>query len=170
MPQKKSCSVILVGTSHTYQYPNNAGSDAFRDFIQSVCGKRKARAVAEELSVEALQEKAASQSVCEIVAANIGVTHRHCDPTSLERAELGIQQETLIRARGFLENWGKRRFNQEIRASHDIRERHWLRQLLALDRCPVVFVCGANHVTAFQNKLRENGIGVGIAHRDWEPK
>jgi hypothetical protein len=83
---------------------------------------------------------------------------------------LGIRGETDIRLQGFFDGWKEEQIEAAVRASHQKRETFWLRQLLALDVWPALFVCGANHVRHFAELLEEHGINASIAELDWEPE
>jgi len=60
--------LVLVGTSHKYQLPENHAANEFRAFIEQVCITRQARCITEEMSQEALAQKRVSQSVCGQIA------------------------------------------------------------------------------------------------------
>lgn len=87
---RKMRTVILIGTSHKYQLPGGPTADEFRAFIERVCAEFHVRAIAEEASLEALAQKHASQSACEKIANDLGISHRYCDPNNEQRTALGI--------------------------------------------------------------------------------
>lgn len=161
---------VLVGSSHKYQLPDIPSSTKFKRFIDRVCAANAIRSIAEEMSIEALQQKQALTSICEIVANFRGIPHKYCDPNNNERSQLGIRSETDIRLQGFYQDWDEDRIEAAVRASHQIREAYWLRQILALDVWPALFVCGANHVSHFADLLKEHGVNVEIAASDWKPQ
>jgi len=162
-------SVILIGTGHKHQWPGVPTADEFRAFIEHVCAEFHVRAIAEEMSAEALAQKHISQSACEKIAKALGISHRYCDPNNKRRTALGIKGEQEIRYAGFQNDWDKEELEREIRASHSIREHYWMEQLLDLDCWPTLFVCGANHVEPFQELLVANGLSVHVVARDWAP-
>lgn len=160
-------TVTLIGTSHTYQLPGNPAAGEFGDFVEEICDKFAVRAVAEEMSLEALTQKDASLSLCEQVANTRGIAHRYCDPNNEQRQALHTRQEGDIRFEAFYDEWDQDRLEREIRATHSRREQYWLNQLLDLDCWPVLFVCGAAHIEHFSGALRAYGLDVYVGAQDW---
>jgi hypothetical protein len=167
MDQVHMKSVVLIGTSHKYQLPGNPTEQEFRECLAQICEAFEVQAVAEEMSVEALAQKRASQSLCEQIANAKGIGHRYCDPNNEQRQTLHIRQEQDIRFEAFLNDWDNDRLEQEIRAAHAIREHHWLDKLLDLNCWPVLFVCGANHLKSFCGVLDANGLRAHVVTWDW---
>lgn len=126
-------TVVLLGTSHKYQHPDDPSSAQFIQLIDRICNAYQIRAIGEEMSMEALQQKQTSKSTCETIANSRGFFHKYCDPNDAERSRLGIRGETDIRLQGFFQNWDEDRVEATVRASHQIREIYWLQQLLVLD-------------------------------------
>lgn len=157
--------VIVVGTSHTIQTANLE----LMPFLENLCRKFKVRAVAEEMSEEALAEKSCAASIPMQVASVLRLPHRFCDPNKVERAKLEIRQENDIRLEAFLSN--STMSESEIAAcvaeSHAKRERYWLEQLRSLNAWPVLFICGANHVASFCQLLTQQGIIAHVAAEGW---
>jgi hypothetical protein len=160
-------SVVLVGTSHKYQLPRNPAEQEFRNLLARVCEAYGVQAIAEEMSIEALVQKRAAQSLGEHIADAKGITHRYCDPNNGQRKLLHIRQEQDIRTEAFLNDWDSERLEQEIRAAHAIRERHWLDHLLDLNCWPTLFVCGADHIRSFGGLLDQNGLRAHVVTLDW---
>jgi hypothetical protein len=160
-------SVTLIGTNHKYQLTGNAIEHEFCNRIEQICEEFKVRAIAEEMNVEALAQKHASQSLCERIANAKGIGHRYCDPNNEQRRALHIRQEQDIRLEAFYKDWDNERLEREIRAAHEIREGHWLDQLLDLNCWPALFVCGANHVKSFRKALEAKGLHADVAAWDW---
>ncbi len=157
--------VIVVGTSHTIQ---TADLD-LKLFLERLCREFKVRAVAEEMSEEALAEKSCAASIPMQVASALRVPHRFCDPNRVERAKLEIRQENDIRVEAFLSNstLSESEIAACIAESHAKRERYWLEQLRGLSVWPVLFICGANHVASFCQLLKQQGIVAHVAAEDW---
>jgi hypothetical protein len=160
-------TVALIGTSHTYQRPGHATESEFRGLINQACASLKVRAIAEEASLEALAQKHASHSICEEIAKAAGLSHRYCDPNNEQRNALNIKGKQDIEWLGFWGNWSPEKIQQEVAASHAIRERYWRTQLLQPDCWPVVFVCGADHIDSFCSMLKNEGFHVDVIVRDW---
>jgi hypothetical protein len=162
-------TVVLLGTSHRYQYADDPSSAQFTQLINGICDTHSICVIGEEMSAEALQQKQASKSTCEVIANARSLAHKYCDPDNDKRSQLAIRGETEIRLEGFFNNWNKKQIEAAVRASHQIRETYWLQQLVALDLWPALFVCGANHVSEFARLLTSHGMNVHIANADWAP-
>jgi hypothetical protein len=161
--------IALVGTSHSYQLPDNEHANTFASFIRSVLDSSNFTAIAEEMSSEALSQKGASESICKQVADERGLRHLYSDPDSNVRNRLCIQGENDIRLAGFLNNHSNDEINRNVRASHGRREKYWLDGILALDCWPVLFVCGANHIDGFGANAKAQGLSPKVLVADWCP-
>jgi hypothetical protein len=157
--------LIVVGTSHTIQTTDLE----LKLFLESLCREFEVRAVAEEMSEEALAEKHCAASIPMQVANALRVPHRFCDPNRAERAKLEIRQENDIRAEAFLSNstLSESEIVARVAESHAKRERYWLEQLNSLSVWPVLFICGADHVASFCRLLKQQGIVAHVAAEDW---
>ncbi|MBE0434041.1 hypothetical protein IBX73_11340 [candidate division WOR-3 bacterium] len=124
-------------------------------------------ALAEENSLEALAEAGAAESTVEAVARECGLPHRYCDPENDERSRLGIQQENAIRASAFFQGIGEREIQEQIHESMRARERVWLERLLEWNQWPVLFVCGAIHLSPFMELLKEMNVEAVLVAEDW---
>jgi hypothetical protein len=162
--------VILIGTAHRYQESDKPGADELKAFVETCCGKFGIRAIGEEMSQEALQEKTISSSVSADLARTLEIPHRFCDPDWNERTRIGIFQETHIRALGSQQNWSEDKIDAELQASERKREQYWISQLIDLNLWPVLFICGAFHVDTFRGLLEAHEIAVEVACRDWAPE
>ena len=78
-----------------------------------------------------------------------------------------ISREEEIDDEALLRDWGSDEIAQRKAESHEKRERYWLEQLRRFDKWPVLFVCGAEHVTSFRNLLEQENITVFVAATDW---
>ena len=80
MSKKQRHSVAIVGTSHSLQVGLCGDSLAheFTEFLSGVCDRVPIRAIAEELSAEALVEKGRTTSLAMRVAQDRGLPHRLC--------------------------------------------------------------------------------------------
>jgi hypothetical protein len=166
-PTSHHRTVALIGTSHTYQRPGHATEGEFRRLINQACASLKVRAIAEEASLEALAQKHASHSICEEIAKTAGLSHRYCDPNNEQRNALNIRGKQDIEWEGFCDNWSPERIQQEVAASHAIRERYWCAELVHLDCWPLLFVCGADHIDSFCAILKNEDFHVDVIVRDW---
>jgi hypothetical protein len=135
--------------------------------MRVACEANAVKALVEEMSLEGL--RGAARSVCEEVASALHIPHSYCDPSSEERAALGIIEAVDIWWRGFEDGRDEAATEAEVRASYGKREREWLRRLLALDEWPVLFVCGANHVETFRDLLEADGVAVQVLFEKWVP-
>lgn len=172
-------TVVLVGTDHNFQRsvngPHAEGIAQFRIWIQELCLRHHLAAIAEEMSLYALEENNATESVAQQVCALLGLRHQFSDPASREeRYKLGIRQDNDIRAEHMFDDWTQEQIEADVLArgrvpSDRIRENFWLRKVQELDVWPLLFICGANHFTSFAALLKASCINVVVAHPDWEP-
>ncbi len=165
-------TVLLIGTNdHEYQRPPTGscghGAAQFRALVVATCQQEGVQAIAEEMSVEALEQHGVHQSICQQVADTLHLAHQYCDPSSQEREALGVVGDGDIKMKGFFANWDPQQVEAAIRKSYAIRERYWLEHLLQLDTWPVLFICGANHTAAFRALLQANGIVVHVLFTRW---
>lgn len=151
---EKAKTVFLVGTDHQYQYPKNKHSDEFRKLVAATCKSHNVKAIAEEMSLDALSLHGggATQSVGKQVADSFRIRHCYCDPSRKEQIKLGIAHP------------GKKDPSEDA-----IRERCWLKHLLEMDTWPVLFVCGRDHTKSFPALLRGNCIVMRLLFTDWKP-
>lgn len=172
-------TVVLVGTAHKYQRPGNGphadGIAQFRVMIQELCLQHDLAAIAEEMSLQALQEYDVTESVAQQVCALLGgLRHQLSDPPHAERFKLGIRQDNDIRVEHLSDGWTEEQIEADVLArgsvpSDRIREQFWLQKIQELNAWPLLFICGANHFTTFAALLRANQIDVVEVHPDWEP-
>lgn len=160
-------TVFLIGTSHTYQRSGHTKEGEFRKLIAQLSAAFRVRAIAEEMSLEALEGKQASRSLCDEFAEAAGLSHRYYDPNNEQRKALNIRGKQSIELDGFYRDWSVQQIEQTIAADHAIRERYWLGQLFQLDSWPALFVCGADHIHTFSAMLKNEGVNVDVVMRDW---
>jgi hypothetical protein len=165
MPDSGESMVIVVGTSHTIQIADTA----LGSFLEGLCREFNAQAVAEEMNEEALAEKGCAASVPMQVAGALQMPHRFCDPNREERSKLAILQENEIRVRAWLANTplSDSEVAARVKESYAKRERFWLKKLRDLNLWPVLFICGADHVTSFCHLLKQEGFVAHLAAEDW---
>ncbi len=139
-----------------------------QDFLIGLCRTHGIRAVAEELSTEALAQCGHAASIPMQAAKLEKVEHRFCDPDSAERVRLSIcLDELLMRAQGQLDGLSEIDIASRIVSEHAKRERYWFAKIQALDQWPILFICGANHVGNFRALLEREGFTVTVAAEDW---
>lgn len=140
-----------------------------KGYLEELCRAFGVRAIAEEMSEEALSYSGASSSVPQRAASAMRVSHRYCDPSRAERARLDIPQENEIRKQAFFsdEDPSEQRIEALIANANAKRELCWMKELVSLNKWPVLFVCGAEHVSSFSNLLAQQDISVHVASADW---
>lgn len=152
----------------------------------------RVRLIAEETNDDGLRIDGVTRTICDEVAQDL--LHNKSlfvDPTNDERTELGIENVDVVRTQISFEAFmrappgtgqddiGRDSIVREtansiaadprICASHEEREREWLRRLKGQGVFPVLLVCGADHVRSFTDLARSDGLAVTIAYSDWEP-
>ncbi len=170
-------TIHLIGTSHRYQVRQSDADppcEVFRSLVLTAVRAHAVSLIAEEMSLEAVQERGAKASVCREVADELQLPHCYCDANRAERAVLGAEDEQAIWHRlSFAAHRGITHAEIDqlaaplIRASHDKREYLWLQRLDREGRFPSLFVCGANHVDTFSALLERQGMRVNVLYRDW---
>jgi hypothetical protein len=151
MPTILTKEIFIAGTSHErYQIRPRSGpqdgADAFKHYILQTIRTRAVQTIAEEMSVEALRGRG---TVGAEVANEEKLSHIFCDPTLSERQALGISKANTP-----LDNLN--------------REKEWLHRLAQFCRYPVLFVCGANHVSSLAQLCRGEGLVATIVNCDFE--
>ena len=172
-----STRLYLVGTSHCYQYGAGAKRKvvctvaqerAFRDFIRSLALQLKAVGLAEELNEEGLLAAEKSASVLQALAQELAVPHLLCEPSRSERAALGAHEETWIRSIAFMDEKTEAEVQLELGEQFRKRETVWLDRLESFALWPILFVCGADHVTSFSSRAAGRDVVVVLVHADWQ--
>lgn len=156
-----------MGTSHpsqlTPRLPPEGSALVFRDVLMDLCRRYVIAAIAEEMSVEAQKGQL---SISHVVADALQIPHRLCDPDSKERAEAGIVDEGLLAFHAAQRKQSAKQLKRAIGRERAKRERIWLRNVQEIERSPLLFVCGADHVRHFARLLRANGFIVRILAED----
>jgi hypothetical protein len=157
--------IFLIGTNHELQHDAparrarpeivNPARDRFRSYLMEMASWTKVAAIAEEFAEEVLSHLRAN-SICCMVAHQMNIAHKFCEPTTSERLKLGIP---AFGTEGLPED--------EKLKSDQIRRAFWLDKLMHFDHRPALFVCGADHVDSFAKMLRDSGIGVAILCDYW---
>lgn len=162
---------LVLGTDHRFQWKSPDFTDSqhqqFIAFVATAARAYKVVAFAEENNSEAQDEKGKKESVIQIMARELTIPHRHCDPDRQKRAVLGVFQENDIRAMAFLEGATESIIQQRIEKSMRDREHYWLEQLQEFNRWPVLFICGAEHSLPFFDLLQANNIDAILLAKDW---
>jgi hypothetical protein len=164
--------IYIIGTAHKLQTSNGCRTrdlEAFKDYLREVCKRTSIKAIAEEMSLEALTESNMTESTCEAITKELSLQHQYSDPDRATRQRLGIRQENDLRAEGFLKNWSGEELQRNICVEHEKREKYWLDQIKVLSNYPLLFVCGANHINSFGMLLRSQGLNFQILADDWAP-
>ncbi len=171
--------VLLIGTHHTYQYGVGSAygdgctqeeESAFRQLVERASRKFAVRGMAEELNEDALSEHNVTRSVLQHQAAALALPHCFCEPGREERLARGIQQGNDVEVTGWINGWSDGEVKKRLLAEFRKRETVWCDRLLAFDKWPVLFVCGADHVATFSSLLLERRLKVEVLETCWEPR
>ncbi|OGB35391.1 MAG: hypothetical protein A3F78_13345 [Burkholderiales bacterium RIFCSPLOWO2_12_FULL_61_40] len=171
--------VFLIGTSHTYQYgAGNAWSkkapcspeadEAFRNVLMAAVSTHALRGIAEEMNEQFLAEAKVTASVPQLIAKQLGLPHAFCEPNRRERVALGIEQENEIRVSARLNGRSEEYVAKALKEQFEKRESVWLQRVERLNAWPVLFVCGANHVSSFSALLAREKVFCEVLHADWQ--
>ena len=170
-------TVVLIGTDHRYQRASDAddGDETqFRNTILEILDRQAIKSIAEEMSKEALAHHGAKNSIVELVCTERGIPHQFSDPTNSERLRLEIRQDSDIRAEHLSDGSTQEQIEADVEArganaSDRVREKYCWHRIQELQKWPILFICGANHVDPLVELLTKDGAHAVIAHRDWEP-
>ena len=164
-------TVLVLGTDHRFQRRSPEFAERkhqrFAAFVSATARKNRVAGLAEEYSIEALAEANVAQSTIEVIARELGLQHRYCDPDMKTRARLGILQESQIRISTFPDKLTEAEVQRRIEESMRARERYWLSELVALNAWPVLFICGANHSLPLAELLRVDNFDTILVAQGW---
>lgn len=164
--------VVLIGTSHKYQLPlenvESNGSPNFYNIIDELSKLHQVKSIAEEMSVDALQESGFTISIAQKLCDDRRLLHQFTDPTREERKKMGILQDYEVESKGWWFGWSRERIEAEKKKNSRIRERFWLSRIDEVNIWPLFFICGANHFNSFATLLLKEGVGVVKTFSDWE--
>src|SRR4030042_2870923 len=164
--------IYLVGVEHTnsqWQYQNGSNKNSvagFTNFLRSNIRLFDIRVIAEELSEECLEQQGVNRSTAQKVAQEFHIQHLFCEPSVMERKDLGILSPEEISEKLFPnklywkipeDSFEQQQINEEIRKLFPKRENFWLSKINHLRKENVIFICGKSHVKSFGNLLEENG-------------
>lgn len=163
--------IVLIGTNHQFQFGGNLRTVSenanFESFVKSTCQHYKAKLLAEEMNLDALEINGRKQSTVSALALDLGIAHVYCDPSQDEQTKMELcveRNELLFQA---LHGWTQDRIDEAISIEHQKRERFWLSKIFDQNIWPVVFVCGAKHIKTFHALLHTHGIYVHLVAENW---
>ena len=161
--------VLIVGINHQIQMRGQEASkhesDGFKKQLVEWCIKENPRAIAEEMSRDAVTEANSHRTVPEEVVEELKLKHKYCDPDRETRAKLGIQDKNNIKRDAF---WVGQDPSRALADRERRREFYWLQQLECLNTFPVLFVCGYCHVDSFKELLECHGFKTKILESNWK--
>lgn len=164
-------NIYIVGTLHEFQKDDGSRErkeiESFISFLRDTCKEKEIKAIAEEMSLEALFNFRDRGSTCSILAKELAIAHRYCDPESDIRSKLEVREDSEIKMLGFLNNLSDDELNNQIRINHEKREVIWLREIRNLNLFPLLFICGAKHAVPFGELLKKEGFKSSIVSKSW---
>jgi len=167
--------VYLIGVKHSLQSdgPRDASESErkiFAEYLKQCVLKYEITFLGEEFNEESVSGHQAKHSTVALLAVDMKIEHRFCEPNSLERKKLGIPTPgELVGQLGITPkfNIGSHR----VYASEDIekiyredqkyfsaRERFWLEKSKNRLEKNILFVCGASHLDSFSRLLQNQNI------------
>ncbi|GAU08753.1 hypothetical protein [Desulfoplanes formicivorans] len=158
--------IYLLGIYHIFQIEHCV---KFSEYIRNFCIQHNIKSIAEEMSSDALEDAGIVQSTVFDIAVELGLPHEYCDPPEVIRKERRILGERDIEYK----TWRDELPNDDKEGLKLIhfrkRELYWVEKLLPIYVDPMLFVCGAAHLSTFPKLLEENGFHVQILDKKWEP-
>ena len=141
--------VYLIGVDHQVQHINENAIPAkikliadFSHHLLEYAQDLNVSIIAEEFSEEALIKSNATTSVSQNIAIKLNIAHKFCDPSTEQRASLGIE-------------------------NHKQREHFWLNCLQQEIHDKIIFICGDKHIDSFADLLKTMGFRVRIISKNW---
>ena len=168
--------LYIIGTHHKHQFgsctafdPAEQASDAFTTYLKLRCQSLGIQALAEEMCSDAREKWNIRQTVPQLVACELGITHADCDLNEKERAALQIQNEGYVKMNGLMHEHSDETVKRNIKIESDKKEIEWIHRLDALARDPVLFVCGYDHSRSVAEKTKQCGWDTVIVIEEWTP-
>ena len=164
--------VVLVRTNHKYQWADRCLPTEeiikFHDFLVLLAQKHRVNAIAEEMSIEALRNNDQIESIPFQVAQALNITHQYSDPETAEQSKLGIMNEGVVKYYGKYRNgWSRQEIESRIEIEYRKREAVWLSKIKSLDKWPLLFICGSQHIIPFRDLLCKKGYIVHVEIENW---
>ena len=160
-------TVLIVGTEHPIHMgawdAERSSCEAFEKQLIEWCKNEDTDAIAEEMNDKAWERAQLESTVLfdktvpRKAAEALGLEHMDCDD------DPGIPEIAVVRQRGSDDA-------KELKKRNKRRECHWMRKLVSWRKNRVLFVCGFEHVTSFQEKLENRNIETRILADHWVPQ
>jgi hypothetical protein len=168
---------ILGVNDHRYQAinpSNNPYECEFHDYVLKHVQAQRINHLAEEMNDELLQrENGAEESVCRKMANDLRITHSMCEPTALEKMQIGYIDKPWEEFLREDETGCNEKINAAYSAFHrkqwHIRENFWFEKLQRYLNENVLFVCGAQHPNRFAKLLKSKRIKNQVICKRWTP-
>lgn len=162
--KKEKCPIIyLIGINHKIQIQNISLEGEFRKFLTKTVKKYKPDLIAEEFSEEALKINNVNCTIAQEVSKQNAIRHLLCDPDTETRKQIGYPSRNDVKLKldikkRVLENSPEDKLiNDEVKKYYYIREKFWLKKILSSSSKIGLFICGVDHLKAFQKLLSKNG-------------
>ncbi len=164
----------LLGISHSFQVRvfkapleggllgfNIPSAYRFETYLDNLVKELQPQAVCEEYSDTRILEHRniddKAYSIPKNVSAHHNLMHIFCDPNQHERV-------SLYSANGTTEA-------EDERIGYPVREGEWLRRIAPLlPHTDILFICGANHIATFKQRLEKKHVTVEVICQDLEEK
>jgi hypothetical protein len=159
--------LVLLGTSHAIQRGESGRPSDLEARLEIVCRDFAVRALGEEMNREVLAKGNTPETVGERVARRLGLAHIYCDPTEAERMSMGTTTVPKIHAQAWRLDWSDEETARQLATHNDLVEGYWFGRIRELDLWPMLFMCGAEHVSSFSRRASQQGHEVVIADKDW---
>lgn len=174
--------IYILGTSHEYQRNDDGCSQSsivkFKNYLREICERYEVKAIAEEMSEEALAFFDREISIPKQFTQEINIHHQYVDPTDEEKKKICIKPSGYF-AQGvkFIENLRPKEVRgrsqeeaDQLEWEEDLkREPVWLEKILALNMWPLLFICGSKHVESFKYLSVKQCISVQVVNKNWKP-
>ncbi len=164
--------IIVVGTGHELQTGHSQYSidqhRAFQKFLENLCNQYNIKLIAEEMSEDILPDCEVSETNSKQVAVRRGIQHQYVDLTAVERLAFGIDRLSLHKISQSAKLSTPQVASLE-RLAGEFRECVWLTRILALNKWPTLFICGADHAPRVEYLFNSVGKLAHLESNDYKP-
>ena len=148
----KLTEVVLVGTLHSKQRDKKTTN--FSDYIKETIKKHDIDGLAEEIDIH--------NSVVFDISRELNIEYKIIEPNEEERIALGIDSLNQVEFSIIMlfddaeSNEAKTECEKRKQQTYRQREQEWLKRIKTMQCERILVVCGAGHITPFNELLVKN--------------
>lgn len=162
--------IVIIGVSHSYQVGPPACTEAegaiFSRKLVDLLDAYGIEVLGEEFHEDFLQGK--EETLCHAASNFTGADHLYLEFSKAGRQARKILTPQDVEIMSLSGQIKREESHWELCRSMNLRELHWLSQVLERNSWPVLLVIGSNHVQSFAKKAETCGIDVVIDCEYWK--